>query len=379
MKRLQLRHHDEIFESRSLALEFFNNIVDLSHTASTVFGKSLYAEPMVAKYLDSESNVQLLFAIGVDSPNAPYHIIDSKEIYEKLKENENAILSEVERATSAETALNKSIENEVNRALSAETESLRIEIDEAKSEAINNATTSATTEARKIAAEEVAKIVDGADTSYDTLKEIADWILNDTTGAAQMANDIKEIKTDINEINGEINTLNSDASVKGSVKNSVNEGINESMIFNTLPITNITPDEAFRNSSLIRKVIHEGKTYYYVSNKASEMSIETKEGTLVNLRDYVISLQETNGNLNTEILTLKSTIETLNNELSGLNETIKDLKEQIENGPGDSVNEEQVKEIIKNYLQGVTNEIQISESESKDKLTIGFADDAIFG
>ena len=279
-----------------------------------------------------------------------------------------------------EEITNRTIDtNDIRKILSAETESLRIEIDEAKSEAINNATTSATTEARKIAAEEVAKIVNGADTSYDTLKEIADWILNDTTGAAQMANDIKEIKTDINEINGEINTLNSDASVKGSVKNSVNEGINESMIFNTLPITNITPDEAFRNSSLIRKVIHEGKTYYYVSNKASEMSIETKEGTLVNLRDYVISLQETNGNLNTEILTLKSTIETLNNELSGLNETIKDLKEQIENGPGDSVNEEQVKEIIKNYLQGVTNEIQISESESKDKLTIGFADDAIFG
>ena len=413
MKRLQLRHHDEIFESRSLALEFFNNIVDLSHTASTVFGKSLYAEPMVAKYLDSESNVQLLFAIGVDSPNAPYHIIDSKEIYEKLKENENAILSEVERATSAETALNQAIEDEVNRAisaeialnksidnessarandirivndfineeitnrtidtndirkiLSAETESLRIEIDEAKSEAINNATTSATTEARKIAAEEVAKIVDGADTSYDTLKEIADWILNDTTGAAQMANDIKEIKTDINEINGEINTLNSDASVKGSVKNSVNEGINESMIFNTLPITNITPDEAFRNSSLIRKVIHEGKTYYYVSNKASEMSIETKEGTLVNLRDYVISLQET--------------IKTLNETIENLKEQVKELEENGSGGgsggSSDSVNEEQVKEIIKDYLQGVKNEIQISESNNK--LTIGFADDAIFG
>ena len=49
MKRLQFRHHDEIFNNRSLALEFFSNIVDLSHTASTVFGKSLYAEPMVAK------------------------------------------------------------------------------------------------------------------------------------------------------------------------------------------------------------------------------------------------------------------------------------------------------------------------------------------
>ena len=29
-----------------------------------------------------------------------------------------------------------------------------------------------------------------ADTSFDTLKEIADWILNDQTGAAKMANDI---------------------------------------------------------------------------------------------------------------------------------------------------------------------------------------------
>lgn len=43
---------------------------------------------------------------------------------------------------------------------------------------------------RTISAEEVAKIVAGADASYDTLKEIADWIMSDTTGAAKMANDI---------------------------------------------------------------------------------------------------------------------------------------------------------------------------------------------
>lgn len=48
--------------------------------------------------------------------------------------------------------------------------------------------------ATSIAAEEVAKIVAGADVSYDTLKEIADWILNDTTGAAGMANDIVALK-----------------------------------------------------------------------------------------------------------------------------------------------------------------------------------------
>lgn len=46
---------------------------------------------------------------------------------------------------------------------------------------------------RTVASEEVAKIVAGADKSYDTLKEIADWIVSDTTGAAKMANDITRL------------------------------------------------------------------------------------------------------------------------------------------------------------------------------------------
>lgn len=46
---------------------------------------------------------------------------------------------------------------------------------------------------RAISAEEVAKIVAGADESYDTLKEIADWIMSDTTGAAKMSNDISRL------------------------------------------------------------------------------------------------------------------------------------------------------------------------------------------
>lgn len=40
----------------------------------------------------------------------------------------------------------------------------------------------------------VAEVVASADTSFDTLKEIADWIQNDTTGAASMANDIADLK-----------------------------------------------------------------------------------------------------------------------------------------------------------------------------------------
>lgn len=48
---------------------------------------------------------------------------------------------------------------------------------------------------KKHVADEIAKIVnDNANGSIDTLTEIADWIVNDTTGAASMANDIAKLK-----------------------------------------------------------------------------------------------------------------------------------------------------------------------------------------
>lgn len=55
---------------------------------------------------------------------------------------------------------------------------------------------------RTISSEEVAKIVADADASYDTLKEIADWILSDTTGAAKMANDITRLDAILAGIGG---------------------------------------------------------------------------------------------------------------------------------------------------------------------------------
>ena len=50
---------------------------------------------------------------------------------------------------------------------------------------------------RTVAAEETSKIVAGANTSYDTLKEIADWITSDTTGAAAMNSQVQTNKSDI--------------------------------------------------------------------------------------------------------------------------------------------------------------------------------------
>ena len=65
-------------------------------------------------------------------------------------------------------------------------------------ETLKNYVTSAdsitVSQVEEITALKIAEIVNSADTSYDTLKEIADWILNDTTGAAALANDVKELK-----------------------------------------------------------------------------------------------------------------------------------------------------------------------------------------
>lgn len=48
--------------------------------------------------------------------------------------------------------------------------------------------------------EEVTKVVAGADANFDTLKEIADWIKNDETGAAKMKTDISTLQSDLTNI-----------------------------------------------------------------------------------------------------------------------------------------------------------------------------------
>ena len=57
--------------------------------------------------------------------------------------------------------------------------------------------------ARSIAAEEVAKVVAGADASFDTLKEIADWISGHKTDAAAMNSAILALEAIVDGIGGD--------------------------------------------------------------------------------------------------------------------------------------------------------------------------------
>lgn len=58
---------------------------------------------------------------------------------------------------------------------------------------------------------QIAQIVAGADANYDTLKEIADWIMSDQTGAAKMANDIKANADAITDLENLVGTIPAEA------------------------------------------------------------------------------------------------------------------------------------------------------------------------
>ena len=54
--------------------------------------------------------------------------------------------------------------------------------------------------AKSAAAEAVAAVVAGADSDFDTLKEVADWIMSDTTGAAALQTDVAGLKTKVSTL-----------------------------------------------------------------------------------------------------------------------------------------------------------------------------------
>ena len=78
--------------------------------------------------------------------------------------------------------------------------------------------------------EEIANLINSAPEALDTLGEVANWINNDETGAAAMANDINGLKTKVGEktvatqITDKINTLNKDDNaVAGQYVSAVSE------------------------------------------------------------------------------------------------------------------------------------------------------------
>ena len=63
--------------------------------------------------------------------------------------------------------------------------------------------------ARSIAAEEVSAVVAEAPESFDTLKEIADWIQSHPSDASDLNSRVADLEEDLVAVNGDITSLNS--------------------------------------------------------------------------------------------------------------------------------------------------------------------------
>lgn len=114
----------------------------------------------------------------------------------------NAIDQKIGAAKAGETAatgLYKYIDDSVAAATPEDYATVKAQVETNKTNIATLVGTDADKSARAIASEEVAKIVAGADASYDTLKEISDWISGHTTDAATMNSDINALKTTVGD------------------------------------------------------------------------------------------------------------------------------------------------------------------------------------
>ena len=113
---------------------------------------------------------------------------------------------------------------------------------------------------RNIAAEEVAKIVNGADASYDTLKEIADWIQNDTTGAAKMANDIENL----NKVTGGFTGENA---IKNAIEDHIDNVASESVEGHTKLVSGDVSNKVYANGEAAAASHNHDNTYSKLNHK----------------------------------------------------------------------------------------------------------------
>ena len=107
---------------------------------------------------------------------------------------------------------NTALKNELNGEIAKKADKTTVETLSGRVDIIQGADSakSMRTVAAEEAANEIAKVVAGADADFDTLKEIADWILNDKTGAAALQVDVTTLKNIVDGYTG-----------KGSIKTAV--------------------------------------------------------------------------------------------------------------------------------------------------------------
>lgn len=324
MKRLQLRHHDELFTSRELALKFFSEISNPEHVRNGKFGTSLYAEPMVARYRDENEKIQILFAIGTDTPNAPYHIIDSAELSERID-------NEIARAIAAEAILQNNIDAEVARAKDAES---------VLDKKINDEVLRATTEETRLQGVIDSEIARAKDAESVLDKKIDDNLTSIVSIEPSSANVLEEyaLKNNKNELLGEHIKIYKDSSLVGAVNGFKGAKMVEKMADGSFVLTY---DEALRDESVEYLYLvyrNEEGNLKLVGIDFENFLMEAEFGDGMKVVDHVASIKIKDG---------EKYLETSKDGLSTIN---------IDKAINDSVNDEKLRaEAEEARLEGLIN------------------------
>ena len=153
--------------------------------------------------------------------------------------------------------------------------------------------------AREMAHEEVAKVVDGAPESFDTLKEISSWISTHSDSAVTMDNSIKANAAAIEKLNG-------DASTTGSVAKAVKDGVTPVANRVTAIEKKVTDEKVAKwDAAQANKIesikvgdtaltIGEDKSVALPAATAAALGLVKVDGTSIKAEDGVISVNAVN-------------------------------------------------------------------------------------
>ena len=140
-----------------------------------------------------EGGASLQDELGASALMVEGHIGDNIKSFTAISASISAINSDI--ATTLESAKTYADEHDAATLASA-----KAYADEHDAATLVSAKAYADTTAASAAADAVTAIVAGADSDFDTLKEVADWIKNDKTGAAALQTDVAGLKTKVSTL-----------------------------------------------------------------------------------------------------------------------------------------------------------------------------------
>ena len=185
-------------------------------THEVYFGQNLYTEPV--RFVTERETTPAQGVLYI-LPSGLGEVYDGSAWKTVIKPTVTKIEAGVtDEQVATAKAVKDYVDNLVTGGIGALGDALKKKIDDAAAQASTLVGEDASKSARAIAAEEVAKIVDGADSSFDTLKEIADWISGHKTDAASMNSAIKALEAIVKGIGGEGESATVVAYVDAAIK-----------------------------------------------------------------------------------------------------------------------------------------------------------------